>query len=278
MMVSIVGDRRGRVAVLGAMRFTTRGGTGSGCYAGVSVVAIFARVLGFFVGCLALDFLRLGEDTSPVCGGGDKNVVCTGKRLSRPSMNTLPRRVDRGGIQSRRFRRRGSSDDCRGENLGNVAALIRRVNGVCGGRGGGVVRVGFGVRLACFEVVVDVALFAVGVTSGTVGVFVEEDEADEVADQAGTTNGEDEDGPGDCYELVLWKVGFGGTLGFEESLDCFEENAQTEGKEEDPVDQRTEDFCSLPAVRVFRRCRLSSSKFDGIESDDKRHHIVQLPS
>jgi hypothetical protein len=70
----------------------------------------------------------------------------------------------------------------------------------------------------------------------------------------------------------------GRTLRFEESLDCFEEDAQTEGEEEDSVDQRTEDFCSLPAVRVLWRCRLPSSKFDGIESDDKRHHIVQLSS
>jgi hypothetical protein len=87
--------------------------------------------------------------------------------------------------------------------------FVGGVNRVCGGRGGGVVRVGLGICLAGFEVAVDVAfftvrvavLFAVGVAAWAVGVFVEEDEADNVADEASTSYGKDEDGAGDDYEL-----------------------------------------------------------------------------
>jgi hypothetical protein len=82
------------------------------------------------------------------------------------------------------------------------------------------VRVDLRVGLASFEVGVDVlllaavgvaGLFAVGVASGAVGMFVEEDEADKVADEAGTSNGEDEDGAGDDYKLG-WESRLRGNL------------------------------------------------------------------
>ena len=74
------------------------------------------------------------------------------------------------------------------------------------------------MSLAGFEVVVDVGFlsvgvavwFAVGVASVAVGVFVEEDKADDVADEAGTSNDENEDGTGDCYKLELCAAEGGG--------------------------------------------------------------------
>ena len=55
------------------------GARAGGRIGGVSIVPILTRVFHFLAVGLALDFLGLRNDAAAVCGGRDKDVVCTGK-------------------------------------------------------------------------------------------------------------------------------------------------------------------------------------------------------
>lgn len=70
-------------------------------------------------------------------------------------------------------------------------------------------------------------------TAVGVAVVMEEKKAEDIGSQARAADSEDE----------LRGTDF---LGLKETLDSLEENGETEGEEEDAVDQGSEDFGALP--------------------------------
>lgn len=62
-----------------------------------------------------------------------------------------------------------------------------------------------------------------------------------------------------------------------EALDSFEENRKTQREQKNTVDQGTEDFGALPAVRVVVGA-LGLRKFNSPQSDDEGEYVIQLHS
>lgn len=61
----------------------------------------------------------------------------------------------------------------------------------------------------------------------------------------------------------------------EAALDRLKPDREAEGEEEDAVDEGTENFGTLPAVRVARRGGRGFSELDRLERDDETAHVVK---
>lgn len=64
-------------------------------------------------------------------------------------------------------------------------------------------------------------------------------------------------------------------LRLDKALNCLQEDANTEGYQEDTIDQRTEGLGALPSVCVHVRARLAVGDLDGPETDAEREDIVE---
>lgn len=73
-----------------------------------------------------------------------------------------------------------------------------------------------------------------------VGLTVEQEQPDDVTGQSQRPNNDDELGVRDLADV-------------EEPLDGFHKDGKAQGEQEDTVDERSEDFRSLPSVRVLGR-------------------------
>lgn len=126
-----------------------------------------------------------------------------------------------------------------------------------------VVAIGYRVAVGMIVRAMAVTAVTVRVTVSTVGMamVVEEQQANEVTSKTERADNNYQLGVGDLGDI-------------DESLNGLHEDAEAKGKEEDTVDESTEDLCTLPAVREAVVGRFGR-ELDGPKSNDERHDIVE---
>lgn len=115
-----------------------------------------------------------------------------------------------------------------------------------------VLVVGLGLLVVSGKAAVGVGVAAFEFVHATMGVavFVEQEEADDVGQQAAGADSQDQLGVGDDRRT-------------EHSLECLDEDGEAQGNEEDRIDEGAQDFCTQPAVGVFGVCRTVLGDVDG---------------
>ena len=124
--------------------------------------------------------------------------------------------------------------------------------------------VGLGLLVVSGEATVRVGMVALELVHATMGVavFMEQEEADDVGQQAAGTNDQDQ-------------LGIGNDRRTEHSLERLDQDGEAQGYEEDRIDEGAQDLCTQPAVCVLGVGRTVLGDVDCPKGDKQRDNVVQ---